>query len=112
MPKSHPIVSYATRRRWTVADARAALSALDASGMSPCAFASSKGLDAQRLYRWRRRLGTFDVVPTPAFVEVKRQAVEPVEVVLRSGRILRVSESIDDSALRRLVHALENDPAC
>jgi hypothetical protein len=114
MPKSHLLASYSTRRRWTVADARVVLSALDASGLPVNAFASREGLDVQRLYFWRRRVETIMVEATaaPAFVEVRRSTPVHVEVMLRSGHILRVSESIDGASLRRLVDALEQDPAC
>ena len=114
MPKSHSPGSYSTRRRWTVAEARAALSALAASGLSPRAFAAREGLKVERLDRWRRRLGTRGKVArvAPAFVEVRRATVEMVEVVLRSGRVLRVAESIDVSVLQKLVEALEETPGC
>lgn len=114
MPKSSPLASYSTPRRWTDADARTVLSALDASGLSVTAFAIREGLDAQRLYFWRRRLeATSDGAPMPpALVEVHRRAAEHVEIVLRTGRVVRVSESIDAAVLRRLIHALEQDPTC
>jgi hypothetical protein len=50
---------------------------------------------------------------TATFIEVGRHAAtERVEIVLRSGRTLRVSESIDAIALRRIVDVLEHDAAC
>jgi transposase-like protein len=106
--------SYQTRRRWRSIDAAAALSALHDSGLSVAAFAAQEGLEAQRLYRWRRQLGAMvhATQPTPAFVEIQPRQAEPVEVILRSGRVLRVSESICPAALERLVVALERAPAC
>jgi transposase-like protein len=106
--------SYQTRRRWTNVDAVAALSALHDSGLSVAAFAAREGLEAQRLYRWRRQLGATDrrTQPPPAFVEIQPRQAEPVEVLLRSGRVLRVSESIGPATLERLVAALERAPAC
>ncbi len=114
MPKSHLLASYSTRRRWTVADARVVLSALNASGLSVNAFASREGLDVQRLYFWRRRLEatTEEATAVPAFVEVLRGAAAHVEVMLRSGHVLRVLESIDGASLRRLVDALERERTC
>jgi transposase-like protein len=105
---------YLTRRRWTSADARAALSALRVSGLSVSAFAAREGLDGRRLYRWRRQLSAASraIQAMPAFVEVRPRPAEPVEVILRSGRVLRVSESISPEALERLVSVLERATSC
>lgn len=100
----------ATRSRWTETEARAALAAQRSSGLSIKAFAVREGLDPQRLYTWNSRLK--DSAAQPTFVEVPRHAPEYVEIVLRSGRVLRVVESIDEAALRRLVAALEQEPSC
>lgn len=114
MSKSRPLALFSTRRRWTDADAHTVLAALDTSGLSVSAFASREGLDVQRLYFWRRRRATIaeQATTAPAFVEVQHSVAEHVEVMLRSGRILRVPESIDSASLRRLIDALEQDPAC
>ena len=113
MPKSR-LALFSTRRRWTDTEAHAVLAALDASGLSVSAFAMREGLDVQRLYFWRRRRGAavVETAAAPAFVEVRRRTAEHVEVVLRSGRILRVSESIEGTSLRRLVDALEQETSC
>jgi hypothetical protein len=116
MPQSPPVASYLTRRRWTEAEARAALAALDASGLRPSAFATREGLDVQRLQSWRRKLGAKPKTrpapaSRPAFVEVRPRSSEPIEIVLRSGRVLRVPESIDSAVLRRLVDALDEPPS-
>ena len=103
--------TYTNRRRWTMEDARAALAALDSSGLSTCLFARRAGLDIQRLYYWRRRLSRMPSAP-PAFIEVRHRTPSPVEVVLRSGRLVRVSDSIDPVVLRRLVTALDEDSSC
>lgn len=86
------------------------LAAQRTSGLSIKAFAAREGLDVQRLYTWKSRLK--DSPPTTAFVEVRRHAPEYVEIVLRSGRVLRVLESIEESTLRRLVDALEQESPC
>src|SRR5919109_1607591 len=101
MPRQPP--SYVIRRRWTVADARAALDALASSGLSTPAFAAREGLDVERLRRWRRRLESDRPAPAPKFVELRPRTPEPIEVVLRSGQVLRVAESVDPAALLRLV---------
>lgn len=110
MPKSPSPVSYRSHRRWSVVEARAALSALAASGLSPTAFAAREGLDVQRLRSWRKKVGA---LTTPAFVEVRPAANErTVEIVLPSGLVLRVAESIDAGALRRWIGALEFPSSC
>lgn len=115
MPKARSLpASYSTSRRWTDADARTVLAAQDASGLSVAAFAAREGIDTQRLYSWRRRLDRpVDAARAPSFIEVRPAGgSELVEVVLRSGHVLRVANSIDPSTLRRLVDALEGDPPC
>jgi transposase-like protein len=114
MPKSRSRNSFSQRRRWSADDARAALAALSASGLSARAFAAREGLDVQRLQRWRRRLAASHEAAEaePRFVEVVGQPAGVVEVVLRSGRVLRCSESIEAHALERIATVLEELPAC
>jgi transposase-like protein len=100
---------YRRDRRWSDAEARVALTAMAESGLSMAAFARRAGLDPQRLYHWRRRLGGSEA---PSFVEIHRLGQAPLEVVLRSGRVLRFAESIDAVALQRIVAALEVDVEC
>ncbi len=109
MPNFRRSASYLTRGRWTIADARAALAGWRKSGLSVCAFAQREGIAPARLYRWRRRLAadTAAVEPTPEFVELRRSGVDGVEVVLRSGWVLRANDTIQPSTLARLAHALE-----
>jgi len=45
------------RPRWTERDAREVLAALRRSGKPVSVFAAEHGLDPQRVYLWRRRLG-------------------------------------------------------
>lgn len=115
MPKRRAAAPYSHRRRWTTADARSALTALAASGLSLAAFARREGLQVERLRHWRHRLadkgpGTAPVTapaPAPELIEIRPRRAEPVEIILRSGRVLRVAETIDVSTLARLVAALE-----
>lgn len=113
MPRPFP-AAYLTRPRWTTHDARAALSALNASKLSVAAFATREGLDPQRLYCWRRRLSAENVAaePAPEFVELRPRERERVEVVLCSGRVLRMAEDISAAALERLVAVLERASPC
>jgi len=120
-PRARRSSTYLTRRRWTEEDARQALAAMNQSGLELTAFAIGEGLDPQRLTRWRHRLAR---TPAPAFEEilpgvttpfdgsVAGRAQERFEIVLSSGRIVRVHESFDAGALRRLLAVLEGAPAC
>jgi transposase-like protein len=108
---------YAARRRWTEEDARAALAAFAQSGLSMRAFTTSKGIKFERLARWRRKtMSTSGSAATKrvSFVEVRPREIERerVEVVLRSGRVLRCAEEIASTPLRRLVSILEEEPTC
>lgn len=108
-------ISHTKRKRWTEEQARAVLDAQARSGMTLRAFARREGLDPQRLRRWERQLGgatRSGAPPKATFVEVApRAAAAVVDVVLRSGIVLRVSETIEPMALRRLVSALD-EGAC
>lgn len=95
------------RRRWSGEEARAILKLLDGSGMSVREFAARHGLDAQRLYRWRAQVGSVGSTPAPAFIEVKPPAGAAIEVVLRSGHVVRVRTGFGEEDLRRVVAALE-----
>ena len=95
--------------RWTEQDAAAALAALRQSSLSVAVFAAREGIDAQRLYVWRRRLE-----PRAGFVELTpptaldlRDTPRGFEVALRCGHVVRLSERFDADALRRLVDVLE-----
>jgi hypothetical protein len=77
-------------------------------------FASREGLDVQRLYVWRRKLerSVGARTKTTPFVEIRASRPERVEVVLRSGRLLRCAEEISSSALRRFIDVLEEERGC
>jgi transposase-like protein len=110
MPETR-VMRFRTRRRWTKTDAREALAEQRASGLSIVEFAEKEGFHPERLFRWDRQLSApapKDASQSgPQFVEIHRVAAEPVEIVLRSGRVLRVSEDISPAALERLVAVLE-----
>lgn len=117
MPRNpHPPTRSLRARRWTVEEARAVLAEQAASGLPPPAFARRAGIDVQRLHRWRRQLTkgqpTATDVGAPTFLEVRPRGPDRVEVVLTSGRVLRVSEEIDAAALLRLVEILERGAPC
>jgi transposase-like protein len=121
--RSRSSSTYLIHRRWTAEDAREALAAQARSGLTLRAFAAREGLDAQRLDRWRRRLAADRAAP---FVEIPRPAIEaaiPVagaaggprerfEIVLGSGRVVRVAESFDANALRCLLEVVDSVRSC
>jgi transposase-like protein len=106
--------TYLKHRRWTAEDAKQALTELAQSGLELRAFAVREGLDPQRLWRWRRQLAetaapTFEEVvrpdaPSARHAEAPAPALrERFEIVLTSGRVVRVPASFDASALRQLL---------
>jgi transposase-like protein len=111
MPRSHirsVLGSILVRRRWSADEAREVLAFVDSSGLSAGEFAARAGVEAQRLHRWRRALGGRGDTRAPAFVEIKPvAAASAIEVVLRSGHVLRVPDGFGEAALRRLVAVLE-----
>ena len=111
MPRRLP-APYLHRRRWTTADARAALAALESSGLSTKQFAEQEGLALNRLYRWKRRLvdgprGS-GAAPTPPLLEIRTCHAKPVEVPrLERGRFRPVFSS-DGNLIRAAAQALEH----
>lgn len=95
------------RRRWRAKEARAVLKQLDASGLSVREFAARYGLETPRLYRWRAQLASLGPAAAPAFIEVERSPGVAIEVVLRSGHVIRVRDGFEEDALRRVVAVLD-----
>jgi hypothetical protein len=105
-------------KRWNAARARELLAEAERSGKSLSAFAQGRGIDPQRLYTWRRKVGAAKKgVESPttgeAFMPVRltpeARATPPsvFELVLGVGRVVRVGADFDARALRRLVETLE-----
>ena len=122
-PRARSSPTYLAHRRWTAEDARQALTAMDRSGLRPRAFAIQEGLDPQRLTRWRRQLAwpaspAFEeILPVVTSATVDRDAVldverERFEIVLPSGRVVRVPASFEASALRRLLDVVDEARPC
>jgi lambda repressor-like predicted transcriptional regulator len=99
------------------------LAALEDSGLTMAAFAVREGLDRQRLRRWRRVLGApsrgplFEEIPrhevlAAGAVVTEPEAVGVLEVVLASGRVVRVPPAFDAPTLRRLLAVLDEVGAC
>jgi hypothetical protein len=112
-----PVSPYA-RRRWTERDARAVLAALDRSGKTLAAFCAERGLDAQRMYYWRRRLAggegtTFqELIVRPVHDRSPGGDEEPFEIQLPSGESIRVPARFEAAALARLLEVLSKARAC
>ena len=112
---------FAQQKRWSESVAREVLDELVASGMTVAAFARSRGLDVQRLWWWSRRIGRSGPVPAtmalpqaapfaPVHIVEARQATPSAlrfEVVLSTGRKVRLGDDFDTDSLQRLVRALE-----
>ncbi len=103
-----------TAKRWTDADAEKVLSDAEHSGLDDRQFAKQCGLDPQRLWWWRKRLGRVRSKPeqAPAFIEVHTTPPQPVpaqmlEVWLANGRSVMVPASIDTARLAKLLEAIE-----
>jgi transposase-like protein len=116
MPTKSPSSPF-YRPRWTEQDARNALAALQRSGKPVSVFASEHGLDPQRLYCWRRRLGKAEPTTFQELVVRSAPAISitdsdaPFELVLRSGVVVRVPSSFEAAALERLLEVLRSS-AC
>lgn len=94
------------RRRWRQEDARRVLDHLESSGLSMGEFAAKEKLNTLRLRRWQTRLGAAGPV-APAFVEIKSTSGAMIEVVLRSGYVVRIPDGFDEDTFRRLAAVLE-----
>ncbi len=90
------------------------LSALASSGQTLAEFAKHEGIKVQGLERWQRRSASDQAVEPPAFVELRPKAsrmsesASMFEVVVGTGRVVRVPPDFDSSALRRLLAVMED----
>lgn len=86
-----------------------------ASGLNVRAFCRSEGLSEPSFYSWRRTIAerdaaTTSAASTPAFVPltvVPVSAPPILELVLRSGHLLRIPHGYDPEQLRQVLAALE-----
>ena len=101
------------RLRWKHEEARAVVAAYEASGLSVEKFASRAGFKPERVARWSRKLKVGLPSKAPKFVELRPTRVSRgTRIVLRSGHVLFVAESVDPIALRRVLELLERDAEC
>ena|ERR1700674_1344169 len=89
-----------------------------ASGLSVRAFCARRGLNQPSFYAWRRELQRRDSAK-PLFVPVRLRAddlsapvTHALEVLLASGRRLRVAPGFDAATLRQLLAVLEEGVPC
>jgi hypothetical protein len=98
------------RRRWqhwTEEQARAALEELAGSGVSIARFAASKGVSAQRIAYWKKRLAE-SVTPRFVGVDVSTAVTSAggrIEVLL-DGITLRIPEGANPERVADLIDAL------
>lgn len=106
---SKTVAAIAALRRWSEDDARVVLEAARRSGRTLGSFATSAGIEPQRLDRWSRVLGDrVDTTEAVRFEEVvvRRAADADLELALASGHVIRLSASFDAEALRRVLAVL------
>ena len=96
---------------------RKTLSDFQASGLSIRGFCRAHGLHESAFYFWRCELARRNrqparrvVIAKPSFVPVHVVASMPLEVVLRSGQVVRVAAGFEASHLQAVVNALEGRP--
>lgn len=102
----------ARRKRWAKV-----LAEFESSGLKAPAFCRKHSIPYSTFFLWRRRLKGSAPSASPAFVPVTiRNAASPapsvpspalVEVVLSSGRLLRVHADWTPETVARLISALE-----
>lgn len=102
-------------RYWSEADARVALTAYRASGLSLKAFARHTGLSARRVRWWRDRVAAPRVSAAPTFLPVEvvsttAMPAPPLEVVVAGGPVVRVPVAFDAATLTRLLAVLAGPP--
>ncbi len=107
MIRNRPLLLPSRRSRWGVEEARAVLERMRSSGLAVAEFAAKEGLVPQRLYWWQARLNA-PTAKAAGFVEVTAVATpSPLELVLRTGDVIRVPTSFNEDALRRVLAVLD-----
>ena len=105
-------------RHWSEHEARGVLAAWRKSGLSVERFAEERGLVAQRIRWWRKKLegdgpppakaGAMALLPVSvAAPATAPKRGEPVAVYLRGGQVIRVGRGFDEEAFRLVVAILE-----
>jgi hypothetical protein len=83
-----------------------------ASGQTIRAFCHAQRLSEPSFYAWRRRIIAQRERQQPAFVPVRVTPTTsiPLELVLATGRVVRVPPGFDADTLRQLIAVLHNLP--
>jgi transposase len=84
------------------------LDRFERSGLSVSTFCDREGVSIRSFYAWRRRLRSISPADAdgPRFFPVTVLAAAPVEVVLPSGAVLRLTAGCDIAFVRVLVDSL------
>ena len=89
------------------------------SGLSIRDFCAKRGLLEASFYAWRRTIAERDAaaarfVPVHVVVDQRQAAKEEcgqgLELLLASGRVVRIGSKFDEPTLRRLLAVLEGQP--
>jgi transposase len=114
------------RRRWTAAEKQRIVEESLSSSLSSAEFARRRDIHPNLLHSWRRQMKTGELpaadgearfVPVavaapsdaPAMRESDAVVGAMVEVVLRNGRILRLSDGVVPGRVAQLADVLEGD---
>lgn len=96
-------------RRW-----RERIALWKRAGVTVSDFCAEQGVSVASFYAWKRELAIRDQPPTtttmPTFVPVRVAPAATIEVVLKSGVIVRVPMGADSVTVARLVAALGATP--
>jgi len=112
------------RRRWTAAEKQRLVAESVSAGLSIAEFARRHDVHPNLLHSWRRqaKVGALSALPeagarlVPVTIAAERTAARPtgddeggsaIEVVLRNGRLLRVTERASPRRVAQLADALE-----
>src|SRR3974390_2092280 len=87
------------------------------SGLSVAAFCRRYGVDEGRFYAWRRILARrhaeqLTFLPVQVLAEKDTSQENDLEVLLASGRRLRVPRGFDAATLRQVLAVLEEERPC
>ena len=93
------------RRRWSESERREILAAQEESGLSAWSFARAAGVPYTTLAYWKRHAGAGEGTARFVPVEIERESVALVELVV-GDVVVRVGADFDDAHLVRVVRAL------
>jgi hypothetical protein len=83
------------------------------SGLSVVAFCRVENIPVPSFYYWKRKLqapSADTTRPTPQLLPIRLLAASPLEVVLPSGTLLRLTPGCDLDLFRSVLSALEGRP--